>query len=71
MHEAGNSDKYVFSWKFIAYAYKLLKKRAESRVLCDFPLGKGHGGIIREAFCRKIVSLVFWAKASRKREVCS
>jgi hypothetical protein len=71
MHEGQTADKYVFSWKFIACAYKLLKKRAEIRVPYVFPLGKAHGGIIREGFRRKIVSLVFWAKPERKRQSCS
>jgi hypothetical protein len=62
MHEGKTDSKYVFSWEFIACAYKLMKKRAGIRVWGGFPLGKAHGGIIREAFCRKIVSLVFWAK---------
>jgi hypothetical protein len=71
MHEGQSADKYVLSWKFIAGASKLLKKRAEIRVPVRFPLGKAHGGIIREGFRRKIVSLVFWAKPARKRSSCS
>jgi hypothetical protein len=71
MHEGQSADKYVLSWKFIACATKLLKKRAEIRVRVRFPHGKAHGGIIREGFPRKIVSLVFWAKPERKRQSCS
>jgi hypothetical protein len=71
MHEAQSADKYVLSWKFIACASKLLRKRAEIRVRARFPLGKAHGGIIREGFRRKIVSLVFWANPARKRSSCS
>jgi hypothetical protein len=71
MHEAQTADKYVFSWKFIACAYKLLKEPAEIRVPYDFPLGKAYGGIIREGFRRKNVSLDFWANPERKRGSCS
>jgi hypothetical protein len=71
MHEGKTTGKYVFSWEFIACAYKLPKKRAEIHMRRNFPLGKAHGGIISEAFWRKIVSLVFWAKPERKRWICS
>jgi hypothetical protein len=71
MHEGQTADKYVLFRKFIACASKLLKKRAEIRVRARFPLGKAHGGIIREGFPRKIVSLVFWANPERKRQTCS